>query len=122
MEQNEGEHLLQEISEKGNGSDIFKMYENKRDVELMVILEFIEIQRLNTNIKKFLNETFGQATLLESFQSYVRYKIEGDAKLWQLFGQMHANQEQLNVAQYSIKQISIEQIFISLADQAEHDD
>lgn len=60
--------------------------------------------------------------MLESFQSYIRFKVEGGVKLYQLFGQMEGNKEGLDIAQYSIKQISIEQIFIKLADEAQHDD
>jgi len=65
---------------------------------------------------------FEEVSLLESFQSYIRFKVAGGVKLYQLFGNMESNKEELDIAQYSIKQISIEQIFISLANQADHDD
>jgi len=125
------------------------MYERGSEVLYGVILEFVYLQNVTNNIEKFLQEKLGSGhlgntnlpsdgfdsskptpkdnitnsvKLLEVFQSFVRFKVEGDHKLGDLFGQMEENKVQLNIAQYSIKQISIEQIFISLADQAEHDD
>jgi ATP-binding cassette subfamily A (ABC1) protein 3 len=88
----------------------------------MIIAEFAYMQHHCAKIQDFLTENFGNVSLLESFQSYFRYKIEGDQKLSALFGKMEQNREGLDVAQYSIKQISLEQIFLSLANQVDHDD
>merc|ERR1712194_61882 len=118
---NSGE-LLKEFTNKGKMSEIFRMFENQQEVSLMVIAEFVFMQQNCTKINGFLTENFGMVSLLEQFQSYFRYKIEGDAKLSALFGKMEQNKESLDIAQYSIKQISLEQIFLSLANQAEHDD
>jgi ATP-binding cassette subfamily A (ABC1) protein 3 len=114
--------LTKEISAKGRGCEIFRMFENKQEVSLMIIAEFAYMQHHCAKIQDFLTETFGNVSLLESFQSYFRYKIEGDQKLSALFGKMEQNREGLDVAQYSIKQISLEQIFLSLANQVDHDD
>jgi len=140
--------LFEQITKNGSGSDIWKMYERGAEVDYSVILEFVFLQSATKNISKFLEDIFGEGKnqsnqssnpqdslptekqnntansvkLLEYFQSFVRFKVEGDHKLHDLFGQMEENKANLCIAQYSIKQISIEQIFISLADQAEHDD
>jgi len=124
------------------------MYQRGAEVSYCVILEFVFLQKATSNIAKFLEDIFGEGknksnqssnpmdslptekqnnsansvTMLEYFQSFVRFKVEGDHKLHDLFGQMEENKVNLSIAQYSIKQISIEQIFISLANQAEHDD
>ena len=134
--------LIRQISKKGTGSDIWKMYERKMDVELTVLQEFVYLQNHTKKITQFLINIFGSdagikksnlsdgfmstgtrsVKILEIFQSFIRFKIEGDHKLHELFGEMEENKIILGIAQYSIKQISIEQIFISLADQVDHDD
>jgi ATP-binding cassette subfamily A (ABC1) protein 3 len=114
--------LAKEISAKGRGCEIFRMFENKQEVSLMIIAEFAYMQHHCAKIHGFLTENFGNVSLLESFQSYFRYKISEGQKLSALFGRMEQNREGLDIAQYSIKQISLEQIFLSLANQAEHDD
>ena len=119
---NNADNLFMEISEKGKGCDIFRMYENKKEVSLSLLLEFIMVQKHGIDVGKNLNESFGDAALLESFQSYFRFKVKGETYLSDLFGKMELNKDQWNISQYSIKQISIEQIFISLANNAKHDD
>ena len=133
--------LIRQISQKGTGKDIWKMYDRKREVELIVLQEYLYIQNLVKKILVFLRNSFADTgnkekdlsygfinigtktmKLLEIFQSFIRIKLEGDHKLSDLFGQMEANKNELNISQYSIKQISIEQIFINLADKIQHDD
>ena len=68
---------------------------------------------------KFLKDNFGEVEIIESLQSFFRYKIIENVKLSKLFGDIEKEKERLNLSQYSIRQTSIEQIFIGFAEKRE---
>ena len=113
--------LVNEISATGKGNFIFKQLEIKKSVEDNMLFEWIDIAIKIDKIKTFLNEKF-EWEVLETFQSYVRFKISEKAKLSQIFGEVEKQSKELNIDNYSVKQISLEQIFVKFAKNVDHDD
>lgn len=88
FKKHQAEGFIHEISEKGKGSVIFKMFESKKPVSVLLVLEFIVIQFQGIAIMNFQKSSFGDIELLESFQSFFRFKTISEVKLSSLFGIM----------------------------------
>ena len=110
-----------EISASGKGNFIYKQLEMKKVVDNNMLFEWIDIAIKLDKINAFLNEKF-ECEILETFQSYVRFKISEKAKLSQIFGEVEKKTKELNIDNYSVKQISLEQIFVKFAKNIDHDD
>lgn len=54
-------------------------------------MEFIHVNKQVEVLKKFMQETFGTVSIIEAYQSFVRWKVEDNVKLSQLFGEMQRN-------------------------------
>ena len=75
------------------------------------------VQTRVRQLESFLQQQFGQASLIESVNNFFRYKLPDSLRISKLFGELERNQERLKLAQYSVKQTTIEQIFINFANQ-----
>lgn len=53
FKKHQAEGFIHEISEKGKGSVIFKMFESKKPVSVLLVLEFIVIQFQGIAIMNF---------------------------------------------------------------------
>lgn len=89
-------------------------------ISLNAVLEFVFINLRAEAIIAFLRKHFaGEVALIESVNTFYRYKLEKNVKLSDLFGQLEPAYARLGISQYSVKQTTIEQIFINFADQRE---
>lgn len=58
---------------------------------MKLALEFVYFSKKSKILRQFLESTFGNVSEIESYQSFVRWKVEDHVKLSNLFGQMEAN-------------------------------
>lgn len=54
-------------------------------------MEFSHVNRQAESLKEFMEQTFGNVSVIEAYQSFIRWKVEDDVKLSELFGQMQRN-------------------------------
>ena len=111
--------LKNEIAPEGKGKKIHSALTTMKYVSLSILLEWIDI------VKKFgqIERQFGQEfhyEVLESFQSFSKYKVDASARLSKIFKFLETNKTDLQIENYSVKQISLEQIFIKFAEKVEH--
>jgi len=97
---------------------------NKGKIKSIHLVELIYLYKRSQKIMDSLKNLFGNVTLVESFQSFFRFKIENTVQLSKVFGFFEKNvsfgltqRRQMGVLQYSVKQTTIEQIFIGFANQ-----
>jgi hypothetical protein len=55
------------------------------------VLDYIYIQIEKENLQSFLCGRLGNVKVIESYQKFVRSKVEENLKLSQLFGEMERN-------------------------------
>ena len=63
----------------------------KGGVTVKMLLDFLYLQKESKDVMSFLTQKFGNISLIESYQSFFRYKVESNVKLSQLFGEMQRN-------------------------------
>ena len=56
-----------------------------------MFVEFVYIQKLAERVLSFMQSAFDDVKVVESYQSFYRFKIENDVELSQLFGAMERN-------------------------------
>lgn len=56
-----------------------------------VAFEFVHFNGRTKVLRDFLESTFGKISVIEEYQSFIRWKVEDDVKLSYLFGKMEAN-------------------------------
>ena len=113
--------LIDEISDNGKGKYINQQLSQIGAVKLPIFAEWIHLTQKFNLIEDNLKEKFDAKTL-EIFQSFARFKIESHVKLYEIFGYLESNKENLKIATYSVKQISLEQIFIEFAKLNQHEE
>ena len=72
------------------------------------------------NIQKNLQKALGDISIIENFQTYVRFKTMEKIQIGKMFGLLEEKKEQLGIMQYSIKQATVEQIFNKFAEEDEN--
>ena len=72
------------------------------------------------NIQKNLQKALGDISIIENFQTYVRFKTMEKIQIGKMFGLLEEKKEQLGIMQYSIKQATVEQIFNKFAEDDEN--
>ena len=108
------DNLIEEIEENKKGAYINQQLESRKFVSLKVFLEWIDIVEKFKEIGERLEAVFG-AEILETYQSFSRFKLDPSAKLSEIFRFLEDKKEELFIVNYSVKQISLEQIFIQFA-------
>jgi ATP-binding cassette subfamily A (ABC1) protein 3 len=114
-------YLDKEIAAGKKGSAIFKRLELNRSFEGGLLVEWMLISQKLQKVQEHVIQRF-DAVLLETFQTYIRFKIPESNKLSEVFEYMDECKGQLEIATYSVRQISLEQIFIQFAQDIQHDD
>ena len=115
--------LCEQISREGKLSALYHQVTSCDQIELMngctqaLFFDQVILQTRVRTLESFLQQQFGQVTLIESVNSFYRYKLPDSLRISKLFGELERNQERLKLAQYSVKQTTIEQIFINFANQ-----
>lgn len=112
--------LRSELRKDGKCSTIFNMIEQKGKVNQNLVLESVIISTKVKSLEAFLKNHFQSFELIESVNTFFRYKLPEGQRISKLFGELERNQVSLCLSQYSVKQTTIEQIFINFANQAEH--
>ena len=110
-----------EINPTGKGKYINIQLENKGHININLVTEWIDIMNKLKKIEETLEENFG-TEMLESFQSFARFKVGESAKLSEIFKLLEEEKDNLDIANYSVKQISLEQIFLNFAKDNDHDE
>lgn len=113
-------YLDQEIAPGKKGSAILNRLELNKSVEGDLLIEWMLISKKLNKVQERITERFN-AIVLETFQSYIRFKIPESNKLSEVFEYMDGTKEELEIATYSVRQISLEQIFIQFAQDIQHD-
>lgn len=93
FEKNNIVEYLKCISPNGSANHIHKQIENKGGIAAKILLEFVYVQIEGKNILTFLEENFGQLTILEHFQSFFRFKVESQVLLSKMFGVIEKNKD-----------------------------
>ena len=114
-------YLDSEIAVGKKGSAILNRLELNKSVEGDLLIEWMLIAKKLQKVQERVIERFG-AIVLETFQSYIRFKVPESNKLSEVFEYMDINKNELQIATYSVRQISLEQIFIQFAQNIQHDD
>ena len=70
-------------------------------VSVATFIEFVYIQDLSEKMLKFMRDNFGKVKILESFQSFFRFKVEDNTNLSKMFGQMERNVSQPLIFHFS---------------------
>ena len=109
-----------EVRKDGKCSTIFSVLEQRGKAAQNLVLENVIISIKVKSLESFLKSHFESFELIESVNTFFRYKLPEGQKISKLFGELERNQEALCLSQYSVKQTTIEQIFINFANQAEH--
>lgn len=60
-------------------------------VSAALLMEFVHIKKRVKDLREFMESTFGKISIIEAYQSFVRWKVEDSVKLSQLFGEMQRN-------------------------------
>lgn len=87
-----GAYILNEVSSPFTTAFLTPEQLNKKqNVSLKTVLEFFRIHLESQNLHEFMEEKFGNVSILESYQRFVRTKVMDDLQLSMLFGEMERN-------------------------------
>ena len=88
--------LIHEIELDKKGKYIHQQIENKGYVGLKVFIEWLDIVEKFEKINIKLEDKFN-ALLLETYQSFARYKLDPQAKLSEIFKFLESKKEELDI-------------------------
>lgn len=86
-----------------------KKIETFQIVEYLLLVEKIKV------IKQFMENKFGGCEVIESFQTFIRFKVRATLSVGKMFEVLENEKDKLEIDSYSIKQATVEQIFNKFA-------
>lgn len=122
LEKFDKEDLFLEIKHKGKGHFINLELEKRGVVKAELFIEWLDLNEKFSRIYTYLKDHFEGTELLESLQSFAKFKVPDTTKLSKIFKELETYQKILSIQNYSVKQISLEQIFVKFAETNNHPD
>jgi ATP-binding cassette subfamily A (ABC1) protein 3 len=108
-----------EISPKGSGNYIYNQLASAKKIETFQIIEYILLVNKIRIIKQFMESRFGGCEVIESFQTFIRFKVKATLSVGKMFEVLESEKTKLEIDSYSIKQATVEQIFNRFAEDGE---
>ena len=108
-----------EISPKGSGNYIYNQLASAKKIETFQIIEYILLVNKIRIIKQFMENRFGGCEVIESFQTFIRFKVKATLSVGKMFEVLESEKTKLEIDSYSIKQATVEQIFNRFAEDGE---
>jgi ATP-binding cassette subfamily A (ABC1) protein 3 len=105
-----------EISAKGSGNYIHNQITSTKKIETFQIVEYLLLVNKVKVIKQFMEMKFGGCEVIESFQTFIRFKVKANLSVGKMFEVLETEKGKLEIDSYSIKQATVEQIFNRFAE------
>jgi ATP-binding cassette subfamily A (ABC1) protein 3 len=105
-----------EISAKGSGNYIHNQITSTKKIETFQIVEYLLLVNKVKLIKQFMEMKFGGCEVIESFQTFIRFKVKANLSVGKMFEVLETEKGKLEIDSYSIKQATVEQIFNRFAE------
>ena len=105
-----------EISAKGSGNYIHNQITSTKKIETFQIVEYLLLVNKVKVIKQFMEMKFGGCEVIESFQTFIRFKVKANLSVGKMFEVLETDKGKLEIDSYSIKQATVEQIFNRFAE------
>ena len=122
LEKLDEDNLFLEIKHKGKGHFINLELEKRGVVKAELFIEWLNLNEKFVRIYTYLKDHFLGTELLESLQSFAKFKVPDSTRLSKIFKELETYQKILSIQNYSVKQISLEQIFVKFAETNDHPD
>ncbi|KAL4429303.1 hypothetical protein ABPG74_002289 [Tetrahymena malaccensis] len=116
------QNMLYQITEKGFCSQLhyefLKKEEKGQGIEPRLIIEFGLMFQKTLKVQEFINQRFGEFTIIEQFNNFTRYRIFSEKSIGEIFGIFNSVQAELDINHYTVNQPTLEQIFNQIAKKA----
>ena len=109
--------LLDQISSRGLGSDIFnEAVQSRHRVRVKNLILYFYTLQAGLKVMEFLCESFTKVELYEQCSDFFKMRIPRDGHtIGRMFGSIEAHKQKLMISEYSVSQTSLEQIFQTFA-------
>ena len=99
--------LYNYFEEKGENCILVKLFKKYEAIEINLLINWIYSVRKVLKLKEFMMANFPEYTILEKLNLFIRVKLSSNYKLSQIFGQLHQNQEALNIEAVSYTHLTL---------------
>jgi ABC-type multidrug transport system ATPase subunit len=96
-----------EISPKGSGNYIYNQLASAKKIETFQIIEYLLLVNKIRIIKQFMESKFGGCEVIESFQTFIRFKVKATMSVGKMFEVLETEKGKLEIDSYSIKQATV---------------
>ncbi|EAR97153.2 ABC transporter family protein (macronuclear) [Tetrahymena thermophila SB210] len=111
LEKMKATHLKAQIQPDKEGSQLYSRLNSTFGVSLVSLAQYIILENLGEQIKKYIKEQLGDFSVIEHFDDFYRFRIEASISIGKMFEAFEQNKSRLSIQNYSVKQATIEQIF-----------
>jgi hypothetical protein len=74
-----------QISAKGSGNYIYNQLSSMKKIETFQIVEYLLLGDKIKLIKQFMETRFGGCEVIESFQTFIRFKVKASLSVGKMF-------------------------------------